>query len=91
LASNEADSLAALSTGLQAVVSAFGGLIGAIIGYYFGERAAEQAAASGGGPTVVSEPPVQALPESPPVSTDIEPAPAPPVLPEIESLPEQEE
>jgi hypothetical protein len=89
LASNEADSLAALSTGLQAVVSAFGGLIGAIIGYYFGERAGEQAG-SAEPPRVAAEPPVQAFPESSPVSPDIEQAPAPPVLPDIENPLDQE-
>lgn len=79
LASNETDSLAALSTGLQAVVSAFGGLIGAIIGYYFGERAGEQVVEAGQQAAAAAGPAIQAPPEQP--STEIERAPAPPTQP----------
>jgi hypothetical protein len=82
LAWNRTESLDVLSTGLQAVVSAFGGLIGAIIGYYFGERAAEQQAAGPElTPTVSPGTPVQGLP-APGPANGIERAPPPPVLPE---------
>lgn len=78
--------MVALADVLQAVVSALGGLIGAIIGYYFGEKAgerrsAESPPAAGGttpaGPAAQGPPPDGGDDRTP----GIRPAPRPPTEP----------
>ena len=64
-----------LATGIQAVAAALGGLIGSIIGYYFGESAATRTNARPTGDTA----PRQAAPEA--GQSDIVQAPAPPEPP----------
>jgi len=71
-----------IGKGVQAVAAALGGLIGSIIGYYFGESAASQRAASAaatttpppGGSTTT---PVQAPPDAQAANVVV-PAPPPP-------------
>ena len=62
-----------MAAGLQAVAAALGGLMGSIIGYYFGESAAAQRTPSR---AVRDAAPVQAPPDS--LSSDISQAPKPP-------------
>jgi hypothetical protein len=68
-----------LTDGVQAVAAALGGLIGSIIGYYFGESAASRKDAQ----TVVRDTsaPVQQAPEQSDSLTDVVPAPEPPTAP----------
>jgi hypothetical protein len=67
--------------GVQAVAAALGGLIGSIIGYYFGESAAARPLTQGqvSGDSALQE--VEQDTETPPQEGDFRVAPAPPVPP----------
>lgn len=69
--------------GLQAVVAALGGLVGSIIGYYFGESAAIKGQAAGGQPAPIAgavPPATQPAVQNQSAAPDILPAPLPPGL-----------
>ena len=73
------DQLKEMTEGLQAVAAALGGLIGSIVGYYFGESAAK-GRAPGGEASPPTPAPVQGGPAvtAPAGSSPIRPAPPPP-------------
>lgn len=84
-----AQNFAQVKDGLQAVVAALGGLVGSIIGYYFGESAATKGQGGGGPPVppgTVTAPAGQPAGQPPAVQNpaalapDIQEAPLPPGL-----------
>ncbi len=72
-----AKDFAQVKEGLQIVMATLGGLLGSIIGYYFGESSARKSEGAGGAPIppAVSNQPPPTQSESPPP----QPAPKPPV------------
>jgi hypothetical protein len=68
-----------IKAGVQLVAASLGGLIGSIIGYYFGESAAAKKEAGGGAGSGGAPPPVQSSGPTPTVTSGtITPAAAPP-------------
>lgn len=77
-----------MTKALQAVVSTLGGLIGSIIGYYFGESTAQRARRAALDEDVLPE----AIQQSDGPMADIQPAPPPPPpRRETEDKPEEED
>jgi|SRR5579863_1961519 len=69
--------------GLQAAAAALGGLMGSIIGYYFGESAATKKQTPGTKPSTSQEPPAEQVP--PAVEAENEPGVTPAKEPPVES------
>ena len=76
-----ANDVGKLTDGLQAVAAALGGLIGSIMGYYFGESAASRKEADSNAPVPDASSPVQQPPAGNEPVSGIVPAPTPPTPP----------